>query len=461
MMLDTLSPGGPGDPSRILLVENDDAFRASVQRALELHGHRVSPFPDAESAMEGLAAVAPAMVLTDLRLPHADGLQLLERVREADPHLPVVVMSGHGDIPTAIRAVRAGAYDFLEKPFGRDRLLAAVQGACDDYRIVQESRQSTQRVAAASGIAGVVRGDAPGVRELRDMILRLAPKPVDVLVQGETGTGKELVARCLHDHGRRSGNFVAINCAAVPEHLFESELFGHEPGAFTGAAKVRVGKIEHAHDGTLFLDEVEAMPLAAQAKVLRVLQEREVVRLGSNRAIPVNLRVIAATKVSLAELGASGRFRQDLFYRLNVGMLRVPPLRERTGDIPGLFQFFLQQASLRYQMPVPEIRADAHQALLRARWPGNVRELKACAERTVLGMPLFVDGVSARVASPSFEESMAMIERSLLEVALRRHSGSVRAVCNELSLTPATIYRKLKASGLDLATFKAAGSVTR
>ncbi len=445
-------------PTRILVVEDDEQFRLSVKRALELDGNQVSLFADAESALESLAAVAPAVILTDLRLPFADGLFLLERVREKDPDLPVVLMTGHGDIPTAIQAIRAGVYDFLEKPFSRERLLAVIQRASDQHRLVKENQQLKLRLAAASGIDQIVRGDSPPVRELRDLILRLAPKPVDVLIRGETGTGKELVARCLHDYGNRTGNFVAVNCAAVPEHLFESELFGHEAGAFTGATKARIGKIEHAKDGTLFLDEVEAMPLALQAKVLRVLQEREVERLGSNRPIPVNFRVVAATKVSLAELGSKGGFREDLFYRLNVAMLKVPPLHERPGDILGLFQVFLQQASLRYQMPMPVVGAEHHQALLSSRWPGNVRELKACAERCVLGMPLFVDGGSATATSLSFDESMSMIERSLLEASLRRQAGSVKAVCAELSLTPATIYRKLKALGLDAASFKVAGS---
>ena len=456
-------PDTPSAPEglRILVVDDDEPFRASLQRALELRGHRVSAFADAESALAGLAAAAPDVVLTDLRLPRVDGLQLLQRLRQHDPDLPVVVMTGHADIPTAIKAMRAGACDFLEKPFGHDRLLGVLQAAATRYRQVRDGLQATQRFAAASGIEGVVRGDAPAVRALRDMIQRLAPKPVDVLVEGETGTGKELVARCLHDHGQRSGNFVAVNCAAVPEHLFESELFGHEAGAFTGATKARIGKIEHAKDGTLFLDEVEAMPLALQAKVLRVLQEREVVRLGSNQRIPVDFRVVAATKVNLARLGETGAFREDLFYRLNVGTLRIPPLRERPGDIPGLFQFFLQQAGQRYQMPVPDIGDDAREALLHARWPGNVRELKACAERAVLGMPPFVDSAPGGLASLSFDESMAMVERSLLEASLRRHAGSVRAACHELSMPPATIYRKLRAFGLDVADFRPAGGLLR
>jgi len=261
----------------------------------------------------------------------------------------------------------------------------------------------------------------------------------------------------LHDLSQRTGNFVAINCAAVPENLFESELFGHEAGAFTGAGKQRIGKIEHAKNGTLFLDEIEAMPLALQAKVLRVLQEREIERLGNNSPIAVNFRVVAATKVSLEELCRKGEFRPDLYYRLNVVSLQVPPLRDRLSDIVSLFQVFVEQASLRYQMPVVALTPEQHQALLSARWPGNVRELKSCAERMILGLPIIVDGKPSASANRSFDESVAMIERSLLEEALRRHDGSVRSAATELRLTSATIYRKLKTLGVDPAAYKSAG----
>jgi DNA-binding NtrC family response regulator len=439
---------------RVVMIEDDEAFRSSVEQSLQLAGYEVVQFEDAESAAHYLATGNASVVLTDLRLPRADGLFLLEQVRHKDTDLPVVMMTGHGDIPTAIQAIRAGAYDFLEKPFSRERLLSVVARASDQYALVVENRQLKHRLAASSGIDQIIRGDSAAVRELRDLVLRLAPTPADVLINGETGTGKELVARCLHDYGQRSGHFVAVNCAAIPENLFESELFGHEAGAFTGASKQRIGKIEHAKNGTLFLDEIEAMPLALQAKVLRVLQERELERLGNNRPIPVDFRVVAATKVSLEELSRRGEFRPDLFYRLNVASLQVPPLRDRLGDILHLFQVFVQQASLRYQMPAPALTSEQHQALLASRWPGNVRELKSCAERLILGLPIFVDGKASTSASRSFDESVAVIERSLLEEALRRHGGSVRAACAELDLTSATMYRKLKTLGVDPSVYK-------
>lgn len=444
-------------PRRVVVIEDEQAFLHTVQRSLELAGFWVLPCSSAEAAVEVLAAGPVSVVLTDLRLPGADGLSVLDRVKAVDPELPVVLMTGHGDIPTAIQAIRAGAYEFLEKPFSRERLLAVITRAADRHTLLQENRQLKRQLAAASGISEVLRGDSRAMRELRDLVLRLAPTPVDVLVQGETGTGKELVARCLHDFSRRMGHFVPVNCAAIPEGLFETELFGNEPGAFAGEGRQRIGKIEYANQGTLFLDEIEAMPLALQAKVLRVLQEREVERLGSNQAVPVDFRVVAATKVDLEALSRKGLFRADLFYRLNVVALTVAPLRDRLGDVISLFEDFARQAGMRYEMPVPPLTADHHELLLSAHWPGNVRELKSCSERHVLGLPLAVDGRDAAAASRSFEESMAMIERSLLQAALRQHGGSVREAAKALRMTLATAYRKLKGLDIDPAMYKVDG----
>ena len=434
---------------RVMLVEDDEAFRLTVMRSLQLASFEVIAFTDAESAVQSLAMNVPDIVLTDLRLPAADGLFVLQHAKHKDADLPVVVMTGHGDIPTAIQAIRDGAYDFLEKPFGRDRMISLVSRAVNQYRVVVENRQLKSRLAAASGIDQVLLGDSAAMRDMRDLLLRLAPTSADVLVTGETGTGKELVARCLHTFGKRSGNFVAVNCAAIPENLFESELFGHEAGAFTGAGKQRIGKIEHANNGTLFLDEIEAMPLNLQAKVLRVLQEREVERLGSNKSIPVNFRVVAATKVSLEELSKKGLFRSDLYYRINVATVEIPSLRDRLGDILGLFDVFLQQGSLRYQMALPALTVEDQQVLLSYDWPGNVRELRSCADRLVLGLRILVDGKGAPNPHQTLQQAVDLVERSLIDQALRRHGGSVKEACADLSLTSATMYRKMKALGID------------
>jgi DNA-binding NtrC family response regulator len=441
-------------PKRVILVEDDEAFRISVQRSLQIAGYEVTTFADAESAVRYLANNVPDILLSDLRLPAADGLFVLQNAKQKDADLPVIIMTGHGDIPTAIQAIREGAYDFLEKPFGRERLLAVISRASDQYRLVVENRQLKNRLAAASGIDQIMLGDSAGIRESRDLILRLAPTSADVLITGDTGTGKELVARCLHNFGKRTGNFVAVNCAAIPENLFESELFGHEAGAFTGAGKQRIGKIEHAKNGTLFLDEIEAMPLSLQAKVLRVLQEREIERLGNNKPIPITFRVVAATKVSLDEMSKAGTFRADLFYRLNVALINIPSLRDRLADILGLFHVFLDQASLRYQMPMVDVTVEDQQALLSYNWPGNVRELKSCADRLILGLPLLVESKSQPSAHRSLEEAVATVERSLIEESLRRHNGSVKEACIDLALTSATMYRKIKTLGIDAANHR-------
>jgi DNA-binding NtrC family response regulator len=439
---------------RVVLIEDDEAFRHSVERSLQLAGYEVASFEDAESGLSGLAQSQPDILLTDLRLPAADGLYVLQRAKQMDADLPVVIMTGHGDIPSAIQAIREGAYDFLEKPFSREQLLAIIARAADQYRLVVENRQLKARLAAASGIDRILLGSSAAMRDMRDLILRLAPTSADVLITGETGAGKELVARCLHNFSNCTGNFVAVNCAAVPENLFESELFGHEAGAFTGAAKQRIGKIEHAKNGTLFLDEIESMPLALQAKVLRVLQEREVERLGANKAIAVSFRVVVATKVDLNEFSRKGKFRPDLFYRLNVAAVRIPNLGDRREDVLPLFCAFLQQAGLRYQIAPPPLTADVQQALLLHSWPGNVRELQSCADRMILGLPLLSDGKEQAAHHRSYEETVAMVERSLIEESLRRHAGSVKDACADLSMTLATMYRKLKALGIEAAHYR-------
>jgi DNA-binding NtrC family response regulator len=444
----------------VALVEDDQAFRFSVDRSLQYAGYDVTSFDSAEAFLEGLGASMPDLVLTDLRLPRADGLFVLQHTKLKDADVPVIMMTGHGDIPTAIQAIREGAYDFLEKPFGREKLLTAVQRAVDQFSLVLENRGLKRRLASATGIDQVLAGDSAAIRNLRDLLLRLAPTSADVLVLGETGAGKELVARCLHNFSGCKGNFVPLNCAAIPENLFESELFGHEAGAFTGAGKQRIGKVEHAKDGTLFLDEIEAMPLAMQAKILRVLQEREVERLGNNKPIPVSFRVVAATKVNLQELSQAGQFRADLFYRLNVAPVTIAALRERVGDILPLFRIFLEQAALRYQVATPKLSIEDQQALLAHQWPGNVRELKSCADRLVLGLPLLASSSAEKTQqSQSLEAAVNALERNLIEEALRRCQGSVKEACAVLSLTNATLYRKLKVLGIDASDFRSESSV--
>lgn len=454
----TLEPSDTGSERRIrlMLIEDERGFREGLEQVLDLAGFDVHSFASPDGAIEALAATLPEVVLTDLRLPGMDGLAVLERCRRLDAELPVILMTAHGDIPTAVEAIRNGAYDFLEKPFSRDRLVTVLRRAAGQRQLALENQSLRSRLASATGLDEMLCGGSARIRDLRDRIVRVAPTPADVLVSGETGTGKEMVARALHACSGRTGNFVAVNCAAIPEALVESELFGHEAGAFTGANKRRLGKFEHAKGGTLFLDEIQAMPLAMQAKLLRVLQEREIEPLGGNRVVRVEFRVVAATNAELERQVQEGLFRADLFYRLNVVRLWLPALRDRREDIPLLFQRFIHLAAMRYQLPEAELSASVREQLVAHAWPGNVRELKSAAERLVLGMePIGGDrepmqSGEARALNPALEA----FERLLIEDALRRRHGNVSQACDDLQINQATLYRKLKAHGLDAEQYR-------
>jgi DNA-binding NtrC family response regulator len=451
-MISTENNGDSG--FRVVLVEDDDNFRRGLVRTLEMAGFEVFNFREPALALESISVACPHVVLTDLYLGSSDGLQVLAEAHQIDPDLPVVLMTAGGNIPTAIKAIREGAYDFLEKPFDSDRLVTVLKRAAEQRRLTLENRSLKDRLAFASGVAQILRGDSVVMRDLRDLVLRLAPTPANVIILGETGTGKELVARCLHEFSGRRGNFVAINCTAIPENLFESELFGHEAGSYTGATKQRIGKVEHASGGTLFLDEIEAMPIQLQAKMLRVLQERQVERLGSNKVTAVDLRVVAATKVDLRDYSARDKFRMDLFFRLNVATVKIPPLRERREDVPMLLAHFISDAALRFNQPAVMPPKDIHQQLLTYDWPGNVRELRNIAEQLQLGVPISMDGTTAIPASRSLNEIIASVERAVIEDTLRRHDGAANAACNELQINYSMLYRKMKSYNIDLLKYR-------
>ena len=319
---------------QVIVVDDEAAIREAAQQWLELSGFSVQVCSSAAQALALIDVDFPGVLISDVRMPGTDGLQLLGKVVECDRDLPVIMITGHGDVPMAVQAIQQGAYDFIEKPFTPERLLDVVRRALEKRRLVCENRALRQQFGLKDGIAAQLLGVSRPMERLRRQILDLAGTSVNVLIRGETGSGKERVARCLHDFSERADKpFVALNCAAIPEHLFESELFGHESGAFTGAQSKRIGRIEHADGGTLFLDEVESLPLAQQVKLLRVLQEKTLERLGSNRSIRVDLRVISAVKPDLLDEVRAGRFREDLLYRLNVATLQIPPLRERLSLI--------------------------------------------------------------------------------------------------------------------------------
>ncbi|GJH05097.1 sigma-54 dependent transcriptional regulator [Paraburkholderia terrae] len=437
-----------GDDIRVLVVEDDENVRFGVEQAVALAGFPVSAFASAAQALAEVAPGAPLVIVSDVRMPGIDGLQLLDKVLAIDSQIPVVLISGHADISTAVGAMQVGAYDFIEKPFSSDHIAGRVARAVEKRRLTLEVQGLRAALDNWQGIEALVLGKSPAMAEVRKKILRLADTSVSVLITGETGTGKELIARSLHDFGgRRDKHFVALNCGGLPEQIFESELFGHEAGAFTGAIKKRVGKIEWAHGGTLFLDEIETMPIALQIKMLRVLQERTLERLGANESISVDCRVIAASKADLTALSADGRFRSDLLYRLNVAQIELPPLRERREDVPLLFEHFVLAAARRFGQPAPVVSASQVSELMTHAWPGNVRELQNVADRFVLGLTgdsLLAEGSNAAVKGGTLADQLAYFERMLIEDMLRRHHGNVADTSEALGMPKKTLYHKLR-----------------
>ncbi|MBX9740929.1 MAG: sigma-54 dependent transcriptional regulator [Beijerinckiaceae bacterium] len=428
----------------VLLVEDDPAVRFANAQTLKLAGLNVESVASAEAALDRLHPFFPGVLLVDVRLPGMDGLTLLERAQRMEPALPVIVITGHGDVAMAVQAMRAGAYDFLEKPTPTDVLVDTALRALERRKLTFELADLRAKLQQKDGIERILIGKSAGMAALRRNIMQLAEAGPDVLILGETGSGKELVARCLHEASpARDKPFVAINCGAIPENMFETELFGHERGAFTGAQMQRIGKIEYASGGTLFLDEVESMPLAMQVKLLRVLQFRQVERLGSNKPVPVTLRVVAATKTDLARLSAEQSFRSDLYFRLNVVSLDIPPLRARREDIPVIFDHHVQQAAKRYAREAPAVSDALMRELMTYDWPGNVRELANAADRFVLGVlsGRFGEAVSEKRA---LNDLVAEFERGLIVEALRRHQGNVAAAADSLCLPKKTLYDKLK-----------------
>ncbi|AIS11481.1 two-component system, NtrC family, C4-dicarboxylate transport response regulator DctD [Pseudomonas chlororaphis] len=431
----------------VMLVDDEASIRTAVEQWLSLSGFEVQLFSRAEDCLARLPRDFPGVILSDVRMPGISGLELLKQVQQRDPDLPVILLTGHGDVPMAVEAMRDGAYDFLEKPFSPETLLSSLRRALDKRGLVLENRRLHEQADTREKIDSTLLGVSRALQTLRRQVVDLAALPVNVLIRGETGSGKELVARCLHDFGPRADKpFVALNCAAIPEQLFEAELFGHESGAFTGAQGKRIGKLEYADGGTLFLDEIESMPLAQQVKLLRVLQEQKLERLGSNQSIAVDLRIIAATKPDLLDEARAGRFREDLAYRLNVAQLRLPPLRDRREDIPLLYEHFAHAAAERLGRSVAPLSGAQLSRLLSHDWPGNVRELANVAERQVLGLgepePETIDpGQSLAAQQEAFEAQC-------LRAALTRHKGDIKAVLNELQLPRRTFNEKMQRHGL-------------
>ncbi|MEH6626824.1 MAG: sigma-54 dependent transcriptional regulator [Motiliproteus sp.] len=447
---------------QVYLVDDEKLVRQATEQWLQLAGFEVTGFSDAASALAALTEDFAGVVISDVRMPQMDGHQLMHEALKKVPELPVILVTGHGHVQMAIQSVRDGAYDFIEKPYDPEILVETVHRACEKRHLMLENQRLQQQLAHDSGIESRIIGISPVIVQLRKELLRMAQIDTNLIIYGETGSGKELVAQCLHDFGpRQKAKFVPLNCAAIPESLFESELFGHEAGAFTGANKKRLGKFEYAHGGTLFLDEIESMPLNLQVKILRTLQEGAVEHLGDNRQIEVDVRVIAATKI---ELKGDESFRQDLFYRLNVGQLYIPPLRERQQDIPLLFEHFSRQETQRYGVEYIPCSGQELRSLQQYSWPGNVRELRNIAMRYGLDPQSNITELLAPASSPltsaPSESKMPLslqvhnFEAQIIRRSLQKHQGNILAVMDELDLPRRTLNQKMQNYGISRSDFR-------
>ena len=436
---------------RVFLVDDEEELRRSTAQALELYGLPVVTFSNADHVFELLGYSFDGVVVTDIRMPGTDGMTLLHRIRDLDSEIPVILVTGHGDVQLAVKAMREGAYDFLEKPFTPQHLAGVIRRAMDRRGLVLENR----RLRAVAGKRDDLEARLPGrtqvMVDLRYRIRAIGATDADTLIIGDTGAGKEVVARALHDISPRANRpFIAINCAALPENLIESELFGHEAGAFPGAIRARYGKFEHGRGGTILLDEIGSLPFDLQAKFLRVLQERVITRLGSNEVVPLDVRFIATSKVDLEAEVAAGRFRADLFYRLNVATIHVPALEQRRADIPLLFLQLVREASARYGREDVEVPPDVISAIAQREWPGNVRELRNAADRFVLGLDAGPGDASAlREDSERLADKVAAFERSIIAGAIAAHGGALRPVYEMLGISRKTLYEKMQKYGLD------------
>jgi two-component system C4-dicarboxylate transport response regulator DctD len=441
----------------VIFIDDESDIRIAIEQSFELEEISARFFASAEDALvaikhEGL----PKVVITDICLPGLSGENILSSILHQDAEVPVILITGHGDISMAVKALRNGAYDFIEKPFPIDRLIDTTKRGLEKRELTLENQSLKQDLKLSQTLGPRIIGDTDSIQSLRNTISHIADTSADILLFGETGTGKELFARSIHEQSsRRDGNFVAINCGAVPENLIESELYGHEKGAFTGAENQRIGKFEHANGGTLFLDEIESMPMQAQIRLLRVLQERVIERVGSNELVPVNIRVIAATKTDLKQAASEGIFREDLYYRLNVVTLDLPALRQRKEDIPALFHHFLLVAAARYGKAANALPDADLQTLMSHDWPGNVRELRNSAERFVLlGNLGHLDNDRQIPSTAPLALQVAEFEKAIIEQALSSSDGKINETMELLQVARKTLYDKMQKYGLDKEKFK-------
>ena len=443
-------------PFRILVVDDETAIREAIRMTLEYEGYRVDEARSGQDGLDKAGRTPYDAILLDIKMPVLDGIEVLENLKTQRIGAPVIMVSGHGDVSTAVECTKRGAFDFLEKPLNRDKLLLAVRNAVRQQKLEEENIELRDRVERDYQIVG----DSPPIKELRAQIELAAPTKATVLIQGESGSGKELVAREIHRRSSRAnGMFVQVNCAAIPEELIESELFGHEKGSFTGAVRKQTGKFVAADGGTIFLDEIGDMSLRTQAKVLRVLQEGEVEPVGAATVVKVDVRVIAATNKDLTEEIRNGRFREDLFYRLNVIPIRTPPLRERKDDIPVLAQHFAALFSAEYNKHPKKFTPAALKALQDAAWRGNVRELRNMIERLVIMIPAdtidigdlpaeffraATEIISTAMRLATLQDFKDEAEKAFIVAKLREHGWNVSKTAEAIDTPRSNLYKKIE-----------------
>lgn len=448
----------------VLIVEDDLMVSETTQRWLSLDGFEVVTCTDSTKACDMINQQAIDVVVSDVKMPKLTGLELQQKISRIDAQLPVILMTGHGDIAMAVNAMEQGAYYFIEKPFEPEHLSQIVKRAANKRELEIENKRLQQQLTQVSGIESTLIGQSAVMVNLRKQVLSLAGFDASVVINGDTGTGKELVASCLHEYSSRCEHpFVAINCGAIPENLLESELFGHEKGAFTGANQTRIGKLEYASEGTLFLDEIESMPMNFQVKLLRALQENTIERVGSNKSITINPRIISATKVDLKVLSDQGDFRLDLYYRLKIAELNLPTLSERLADIPLLFQHFLQQACQKFNISQPVPTLDDIALLATREWHGNIRELKNLSQQyaivnatdTMSLSTLLADEKGGNTTNITMESNLENLEKSLavqvglfeehlLRNAMTQCKGSIKNVMELLQISRRNLNLKMQ-----------------
>ncbi|MBI3014137.1 MAG: sigma-54-dependent Fis family transcriptional regulator [Candidatus Tectomicrobia bacterium] len=447
---------------KILIIDDEEGIRQLFVRLLHGAKYEVHPFERGAPALESMQRETYDLVITDLRMPGMDGMEVLERVRQERPELPVIVLTGHGTVESAVEAMKRGAYDYITKPVQPEEIELTIEKALREKRLSEENRILKEQLTERYSLDALL-GKSPKMRELFQLILQVAPSDAAVLIQGESGTGKELVARAIHTHSARSKRILlSLNCAALPETLLESELFGHEKGAFTGALTAKKGLLEVADGGTLYLDEIGDMPYSLQAKLLRAVEQGEFLRLGGQSPIHVDVRTISSTNRNLKEMVESGKFREDLYYRLNIIMIHVPPLRDRQEDIPLLSEHFCRKFAEKMGKPIKGFAPPAMEALLAYDWPGNVRQLENIIERAVImtaGETIEKESLATEIlAAPStssegylhlpLKEAKEKLERDYLLRVLKLHHGNVSLAAQEAGIHKTHFYQKLRQYGI-------------